>query len=169
MPVYTYTSIEVGHEIPVVGHGEELGVVEACVLVHSVDLGNIFVGEIDLRVGHVLSKARWLGRLHERDCLALDVPGKDDLGWSLTLRSGDLGDDRVCEWIQLHELVRSRLPVARADRRVALQIDAPFTVEDVDARLVEVGVDLDLVDGGLDLAAGNDIGELRQNAVAHAD
>ena len=97
------------------------------------------------------------------------MPGKDDLGWGLTLRSGDLGDDRICQRVQLHELVRSRLPVARADRRVALQVDAPFTVEDVDARLVEVRVDLDLVDGGLDLAAGNDIGELRQDAVAHAD
>jgi len=55
-------------------------VVEAGTPVHSVDLGDVLFGKLDLSEGHVFAEAMSLGGLHERDGLALHVPGKDDLG-----------------------------------------------------------------------------------------
>lgn len=42
-------------------------------------------------------------------------------------------------------------------------------MEDVDALLVKVRVDLDLVDGGFDPAASDDISKLWQDAIADTD
>ena len=50
-----------------------------------------------------------------------------------------------------------------------MQIDVPLAMEDIDAGLVKVRVDLDLVNGGFDPAASDDISELWQNTVADTD
>ena len=105
-------SVEIRHEVPVVLHRQVLGVVQAGALVQSINLGDILVSKLNFRVGHVLSEARRVGRLDERDCLAFRVPGNNDLGGRLALRSGDLGDDWVGQQVQLLELVWCELPMA---------------------------------------------------------
>ena len=52
---------------------------------------------------------------------------------------------------------------------VALKVDTPLSVENVDLLLLEVGVDLDLVNYGFDTASSNKIGELGHDAVADSN
>lgn len=59
--------------------------------------------------------------------------------------------------------------MARADRGVALEVDAPLLMENVDTRLLEVGVNLDLVDSGPDAASSDKVCELGHHAVADTD
>lgn len=161
--------IEVRHEVPVVFHGKELGVVKSGTFIQRVDLGHVFLREIDLHGCHVLAKALRLGCLDQRDGISLHVPGKDDLRWGLALGRRKFIDHRICQRVQIHELVRSKLPMSRADGGVALHIDAPLAMEEVDLRLIEVWMDLNLIDGGSDTAASNKVGELWNDAVADTD
>ena len=162
-------SVIVREVVPVVDHVEELGVVEACAALHSFDLCDFFLSESDISVPDVLSKTSEVGRLHKRDCLTLSVPGDDHLASGLALGSGDFSNDWICEWVQLHELIRARLPVTRADSGVALQIHTPLAMEQVDLLLLEVGMHLDLVTRWFNAASSNDISKLGHYAVAHAD
>ena len=166
---YFFKSVIVGEVVPVIDHVEVLGVVEACAALHSFDLCDFFLGKSDISVANVLSKTSEVGRLHERNCFALSVPSEDYLGGSLALGSSDLCNDRVCEWVQLHELIRARLPVTGADGGVALQIHTPLAMEQVDLLLLEVGVHLDLVYRWLDATSGDDISKLGHYAVAHTN
>mmetsp|Transcript_31942 Transcript_31942/g.42297 ORF Transcript_31942/g.42297 Transcript_31942/m.42297 type:complete len:330 (+) Transcript_31942:145-1134(+) len=162
-------SVEEGEVVPVVSLVEELGVVEASALVHGVDLGDFLGSEAHITGGHVLAETLRLRRLDERDGLALQVPGEDDLGGGLTLGRGDLRDDGVGQRVQVHKLTGAGLPMAGADRGVGLQVDAPFTVELVALLLLEVGVHLDLVHDGLDARIGEHVSEHGHHAVAHTD
>ena len=59
--------------------------------------------------------------------------------------------------------------MARADSGVSLNVDAPFLVELEHLGLVQVGVDLNLVNDGLDPATGKYVSELRHHAVAQTN
>ena len=164
-----FKSVIVGEVVPIVLHVEELGVVEACTTLHIIDLCDLFLRKSDFGVSNVLSKAPEVGRLHKRDCIALSVPSEDHLSSSLAFGGGNLSNDWICEWVQLHELIRARLPVTGADGGVALQIHTPLAMEHVDLLLIEVGVHLNLVYRWLDAASGDDVSKLGHYAVAHAD
>ena len=136
---------------------------------HIIDLCDLFLCKSDFGVSNVLSKAPEVGRLHKGDCFALSVPSEDHLSSSLALGGGNLSNDWICEWVQLHKLIRARLPVTRADGSVALQIHTPLAMEQVDLLLLEVWVHLNLVHRWLDAAPGNDISKLGHYAVAHTN
>ena len=59
--------------------------------------------------------------------------------------------------------------MARADRGVALEIDAPLASEFIALLLLEVGVDLNLVNSGLDAASCDKVGKHRHYTVADAN
>ena len=162
-------SIVVREVVPVVLLVEELGVVEAGTSVEGTNLLHLFLSELNLGVGHVLAESLRLGRLHERNHVAFGVPGKNHLSWGLALSRGDFSDHGLRKRVKLQELVWARLPVTGADRGVRLNEDAPLLVEHVDLLLLEVGVDLDLVDGGLDACIRHHVSEHGHHAVAHAD
>ena len=111
MSFFSY-SVEEWEVVPVVSHVEELGVVEACTALHSFDPCDFFLSKSNVSVANILSKASEVGRLHERNCLALSVPSEDHLGGGLAFGGGDFGNDWICKWVQLHELIRARLPMA---------------------------------------------------------
>lgn len=135
----------------------------------TVDLGNIFFSQMDLCEGHILTESRNLGRLDERDAHALYVPCQNDLGSGLAFGDSNLSDHGVSKAINIFKLVGTKLPVARSDSGVSLDVDAPFLVELEHLGLVQVGVDLNLVNYGLDPTTGKYISELRHHAVAQTN
>ena len=99
----------------------------------------------------------------------MQMPGQDNLSGRLALGCGNLQDHRVSQRVDVHKFITACLPVTRSDGSVALKVDAPLSVENVDLLLLEVGVALDLVDNRFDAAASNKIGELGHDAVAHSN
>jgi hypothetical protein len=96
----------------------------------------------------------------------LDPPAQHGLGGRLAVRLSDAADHGVVEGAGVLAVAVERDP---ADRRPGLGEDAVLGAARLDLGLDEVGVHLDLVDGGDDAGAVEQRGEVVDHEVADAD
>ena len=120
-------------------------------LVEGVQGGELLRREFEVEDVEVLRDALRAHGLGDRRASLLQVPPQHHLRWRLAVRLGDILDRRVVKGA-------TGAPVAPvdgdpADRRPRLCHGPLGLVLPLDVRLLEVGVDLDLVDGRHDLRA----------------
>ena len=153
-------ALHVGHvcEEP----GQDLVVVleEQLPLVEGVDLGHVLVGQREVEQVDVLSDVRWCLRARDHDVSLLDMPAQQHLGGGLAVLLGEFLDEG---------LGHDRVIAASAQRVPRLQRNVMLCQERLELRLREVGVALDLVDCGDNLALVEDALRLGDVEVRQAD
>ena len=116
-------------------------------LVEGVDLGHVLVGQRKVEQVDVLSDVRWRLRARDHDVSLLDMPAQQHLGGGLAVFLGEFLDEG---------LGHDRVVAAPAQRVPRLQRDVVLRQERLELGLREVGVALDLVDRGDNLALVED-------------
>lgn len=153
-------ALHVGHicEEP----GQDLVVVleERLPLVEGIDLGHVLVGQRKVEQVDVLSDVRRRLRSWDHDVSLLDVPTQQYLGGGFAVLLGEALDEG---------LGHDRVIAASAQRVPRLQRDVVLREERLELGLREVGVALDLVDRGDNLALVEDALRLGNVEVRQAD
>ena len=129
-------------------------------LVEGIDLGHVLVGQREIEQVDVLSDVRWRLRARDHDVSLLDMPAQQHLGGGLAVLLGEFLDEG---------LGHDRVVAASAQRIPRLQCDVVLLQERLELRLWEVGVALDLVDCGDNLALVEDALRLGDVEVLQAD
>ena len=129
-------------------------------LVEGIDLGHVLVGQRKVEQVDVLSDVRRRLRARDHDVSMLDMPTQQHLGGGLAVLLGEALDEG---------LGHDRVVAAPAQRVPRLQRDVVPLEEFLEFRLWEVGVALDLVDRGDNLALVEDALRLGHVEVRQAD
>lgn len=146
-----------------------LRVVQAEVEVQAVDLLHLLGRELEAGDLEVAEQAVMVVRLGDDSQTLLNSPAEEDLSRGLLGLLRDGGDDIVREKAG-NTVVGTELEVAlRAERRVSGDGDAELLAESNEFLLGEVGVELDLVDGGLDASVAEDVNQERALEVGNTD
>mmetsp|Transcript_52686 Transcript_52686/g.138186 ORF Transcript_52686/g.138186 Transcript_52686/m.138186 type:complete len:232 (+) Transcript_52686:25-720(+) len=148
---------------------EDAWVIEAAVLVQSVDGLHLLGGQLKVEEREVLPQSRRLRRLRDDGRAVLHSPAQHDLSGGAPVSGSDFADSRFlqarvvrCGPTQFD--IRDRAKVAEARHRNAL-----FPTESDQLLLRVVRVQLDLQDRGLDLRVAQNVTQHRRPDVAHAD
>lgn len=153
-------ALHVGHVCEEPGQGLVVVLEERLPLVEGIDLGHVLVGQRKVEQVDVLSNVRRRLRARDHDVSLLDVPTQQYLGGGLATLLGDFLDEG---------LGHDRVIAASAQRVPRLQRDVVLREERLELGLREVGVALDLVDCGDDLALVEDALRLGNVEVRQAD
>ena len=124
------------------------------------DLGHVLIGQGEVEEIKVLSNVGGSLRTRDHDVPLLDVPAQDDLSGRLAILVSQILDQGFGH---------DRVVAASAQRVPRLQRDVVLPQERLEFGLREVGVALDLVDGGDDLALVEDSLRLGDIEVRQAD
>ena len=153
-------ALHVGHVCQEARQGLVGVLEERLPLVEGIDLGHVLVGQRKVEQVDVLSDVRRRFRARDHDVSLLDVPTQQHLGGGLAVLLGEALDEG---------LGHDRVVAASAQRVPRLQRDVVLLEEFLELRLREVGVALDLVDRGDNLALVEDALRLGNVEVRQAD
>ena len=153
-------ALHVGHVCQEARQGLVGVLEERLPLVEGIDLSHVLVRQREIEEVDVVRDVRGRLRTRDDDVPLLDVPTQQHLGGGLAVLLGDALDDGFGH---------DRIVAASAQRVPRLQCDVVLREEHLELRLREVGVALDLVDGGDDLALVEDALRLGHVEVRQAD
>lgn len=153
-------ALHVGHVREELGQDLVVVLEERLPLVEGIDLGHVLVSQRKVEQVDVLSDVRRRLRARDHDVSLLDMPTQQHLGGGLAVLLGEFLDEG---------LGHDRVVAASAQRVPRLQRDVVLLEEFLELRLREVGVALDLVDRGDNLALVEDALRLGNVEVRQAD